>query len=103
MEAVLKKDEDVRFYTAYTGAGQPRFYLSLNPELPNPGYAVFVVMTRDMEARERVRSRLMASVRRAIPGCLGSRHAPRARPAGRLPGPVPCRRPGHPGGSFDRA
>ena len=39
MEAVLAKDEDVRFFTAYTGAGQPRFYLSLNPELPNPGYA----------------------------------------------------------------
>ena len=57
MEAVLAKDEDVRFFTAYTGAGQPRFYLSLDPELPNPGYAVFIVMTKDMEARERVRSR----------------------------------------------
>jgi multidrug efflux pump len=62
MESVLAKDEDVRFFTAYTGAGQPRFYLSLNPELPNPGYAVFIVMTKDMEAREKVRSRLMASV-----------------------------------------
>ena len=40
MEQVFAKDEDVRFFTAYTGAGQPRFYLSLNPELPNPGYAV---------------------------------------------------------------
>ena len=39
MEAVLTKDEDVKFFTAYTGAGAPRFYLSLNPELPNPGYA----------------------------------------------------------------
>src|SRR6185295_4863961 len=35
MEAVLAKDEDVKFFTAYTGAGSPRFYLSLNPELPN--------------------------------------------------------------------
>jgi multidrug efflux pump len=67
MEAVLKKDEDVRFFTAYTGAGQPRFYLSLNPELPNPGYAVFVVMTSDMEARERVRTRLMASANEQFP------------------------------------
>jgi multidrug efflux pump subunit AcrB len=67
MESVLKKDEDVRFFTAYTGAGQPRFYLSLNPELPNPGYAVFIVMTKDMEARERVRSRLMASVDQEFP------------------------------------
>ena len=61
MEAVLAKDEDVKFFTAYTGAGAPRFYLALNPELPNPGYAQFVVMTKDLEARERVRSRLMAA------------------------------------------
>ena len=67
MEAVLAKDEDVRFFTAYTGAGAPRFYLSLNPELPNPGYAQFVVMTRDLEARERVRARLMATVDEKFP------------------------------------
>jgi len=67
MEAVLAKDEDVKFFTAYTGAGSPRFYLSLNPELPNPGYAQFVVMTKDMEARERLRSRLMASVDAQFP------------------------------------
>jgi multidrug efflux pump len=67
MEQVLAKDEDVRFFTAYTGAGQPRFYLSLNPELPNPGYAVFIVMTKDTESRERVRSRLMASVDEDFP------------------------------------
>jgi multidrug efflux pump subunit AcrB len=67
MEGVLAKDEGVRFFTAYTGAGQPRFYLSLNPELPNPGYAAFVVMTKDMEAREQVRSRLMASVDAEFP------------------------------------
>jgi multidrug efflux pump subunit AcrB len=67
MEAVLAKDQDVEFFTAYTGAGSPRFYLSLNPELPNPGYAQFVVMTKDMEARERLRSRLMASVDQQFP------------------------------------
>jgi multidrug efflux pump len=67
MESVLAKDNDVKFYTAYTGAGQPRFYLSLDPELPNPGYAVFIVMTRGLEARERVRSRLMAMVNDEFP------------------------------------
>ena len=67
MEAVFAKDEDIRFFTAYTGAGQPRFYLSLDPELPNPGYAAFVVMTRDMAARERVRSRLLAGVDEQFP------------------------------------
>ena len=67
MEAVLKKDEDIRFFTAYTGAGGPRFYLALSPELPNAGYAQFVVMTQDMQARERVRSRLMASAPNDFP------------------------------------
>jgi multidrug efflux pump subunit AcrB len=67
MEAVLSKDEDVKFFTAYTGAGAPRFYLALNPELPNPGFAQFVVMTKDTEARERLRSKLMASVGAQFP------------------------------------
>src|SRR6185436_12858350 len=67
MEAVLSKDKDIRYFTAYTGAGAPRFYLSLNPELPNPGYAQFIVMTKDLDARERVRSRLMASADQQFP------------------------------------
>ncbi len=67
LEADLAKDDDVRFFTAYTGGGSPRFYLSLNPELPNPGYAQFVVMTKDSEARERVRSRLIAGAPQEFP------------------------------------
>ncbi len=67
MEAILKKEEDVKFFTAYTGAGSPRFYLALSPELPNPGYAQFILMTKDMQARERVRSRLMAMVDKEFP------------------------------------
>jgi multidrug efflux pump subunit AcrB len=67
MEEILAKDEDVRFYTAYTGAGAPRFYLSLNPELPNPGFSQFVVMTKDLDARERVRARLMTSADQQFP------------------------------------
>ena len=35
--------------------------------MPNPGYAQFIVMTRDLEARERVRSRLMATVDETFP------------------------------------
>ena len=67
MEGVLAKDADAAFFTAYTGAGSPRFYLALSPELPNPGYAQFVVMTKDMAARERLRARLMASVNEQFP------------------------------------
>ncbi len=59
LEARLAKDPDVEFFTAYTGAGTPRFYLSIQPELPNPGFAQFVVKTAGTEQRERVRARLM--------------------------------------------
>jgi multidrug efflux pump subunit AcrB len=60
LETKLAKDPDIEFFTAYTGAGTPRFYLSIQPELPNPGFAQFVVKTAGLEQRERVRTRLMA-------------------------------------------
>jgi multidrug efflux pump subunit AcrB len=59
LEARLAKDPDIEFFTAYTGAGTPIFYLSVLPELPNPGFAQFVVKTAGIEQRERVRARLM--------------------------------------------
>jgi multidrug efflux pump subunit AcrB len=59
LEARLAKDPDIEFFTAYTGAGSPRFYLSVQPELPNPGFAQFVIKTAGTEQRERVRARLM--------------------------------------------
>jgi multidrug efflux pump subunit AcrB len=59
LEARLAKDPDIEFFTAYTGVGTPRFYLSILPELPNPGFAQFVVKTAGIEQRERVRARLM--------------------------------------------
>jgi len=58
-EKVLAEDPDARHFTVYTGAGAPRFYLSLEPELPNPGYAQFVIMTANTEAREALRARLL--------------------------------------------
>ncbi len=59
LEARLAKDPDIEFFTAYTGAGTPRFYLSIQPELPNPGFAQFVIKTVGIEQRERVRARLI--------------------------------------------
>jgi multidrug efflux pump subunit AcrB len=60
VEDILKADAGVQGFTAYTGAGTPRFFLSLSPELPNPGYAQFVVQTGSIAAREAVRERLRA-------------------------------------------
>ncbi len=60
VEAALAGDRDVRWYTSYVGAGPPRFFLAYNPPLPNDAIATIVLTTRDAEARERVRARLMA-------------------------------------------
>jgi multidrug efflux pump len=59
MEQRLQADPEILGFTAYTGAGSPRFYLSLAPELPNTGFAQIVVLTGGTPQRERVRGRLL--------------------------------------------
>jgi len=59
MEKILKSDSDIVGFSAYTGAGTPKFYLSIAPELPSPSYAQFVINTRGLDQREHVRKRLM--------------------------------------------
>ena len=58
-EEALVQYPEAQHFTAYTGSGAPRFYLSLEPELPNPGYAQFVIMTAGLQEREALRSRLL--------------------------------------------
>jgi multidrug efflux pump len=60
VEGVLTGDPDLEHFTAYTGAGSPRFYMSLNPDLPNASFAKLVIQTKGPEARERLRARLIA-------------------------------------------
>ncbi|MDY3554954.1 efflux RND transporter permease subunit [Gemmata sp. JC717] len=62
MEQVLAGDPDIDHFTAYVGAGPPRFYLALNPDLPDPSFAKFVIQTKDPAARERLRTRLLERV-----------------------------------------
>jgi multidrug efflux pump subunit AcrB len=57
-ESLLAGDPDIVSYTTYVGQGSPRFWLGLNPVLPNPNFAQIVIVTKDLEARERVKARL---------------------------------------------
>ncbi len=59
LEKHLADDTNISHFTAYIGEGSPRFYNSLAPELPNPGYAQFMIQTPSLEAREAVRARLL--------------------------------------------
>jgi multidrug efflux pump len=61
-EALLKDDKDIATYTAYVGRGSPRFWLGLNPQLPDEAFAEIVVVSKDVEARERIKARLEKAV-----------------------------------------
>ena len=63
-ERLLAGDPDIVTYTTYVGQGSPRFWLGLNPVLPNPNFAQIVIVTKDLEARERVKARLEQADRR---------------------------------------
>ncbi len=52
---------DVLHYATYVGAGAARFFLALNPDLPNPSFAKLVIQTRDVKSRERVRAMLISA------------------------------------------
>ncbi|MFN6954731.1 MAG: efflux RND transporter permease subunit [Acetobacteraceae bacterium] len=62
VEATLQGDADAATYTTYLGAGAPRFFLALNPDLPNEAFAKVIIQSRDLEARERLIARLSQAV-----------------------------------------
>jgi multidrug efflux pump len=61
-QATLKNDNDIATYTAYVGRGSPRFWLGLNPQLPDEAFAEIVILSKDVEARERIKARLEKAV-----------------------------------------
>lgn len=58
LEKILLEDPEVEYFTAYSGDGPPRFFLSLDPDLPAPNFAKFVIMTGSQEHRESLVRRL---------------------------------------------
>jgi multidrug efflux pump len=61
-EALVKGDPDVRYASTYVGEGSPRFFFALNPALPNPSFALTVIMAQDAAARDRLRAKIEAAV-----------------------------------------
>jgi multidrug efflux pump len=58
LERWLGNSPDVASYTAYVGAGSPRFYLPTVPELSNANFGQVIVVAKDLDARERLVSAL---------------------------------------------
>ena len=60
LEATLKGDADIVRWSSYVGQGAVRFYLPLDSQLANPYFGQIVVVTKDLDARGRVKARLDA-------------------------------------------
>ncbi len=57
-EKDLAGDPDIANWSSYVGEGAIRFYLPLDQQLANPFFGQAVVVTKSLEARERVQGRL---------------------------------------------
>ncbi|MDD4910794.1 MAG: efflux RND transporter permease subunit [Sideroxydans sp.] len=60
IEKLLKGDDAVATYSSYIGNGAPRFFLSLDQQLFADNFGQFVIVTKDLKAREALRDRLQA-------------------------------------------
>ncbi|MGM0517927.1 MAG: efflux RND transporter permease subunit [Pseudomonadota bacterium] len=56
--AAIEDDPALESLSTYIGRGAPRFFLALNPELPDPGFAKIIAVTHDAEARSALKARL---------------------------------------------
>jgi multidrug efflux pump len=67
LEKLLSTRKDIENYVAYVGTGSPRFYLPLDQQLPQTHFTQFVVLAKDIKARETLRNWLMDEVRPLFP------------------------------------
>src|SRR6056297_1736338 len=62
VESLLEGMDEVRSLSAWVGAGAPRFFISANPEQPDPAFAKVVAVTDNAETRDRVMATLNARI-----------------------------------------
>ncbi|MGY0612893.1 MULTISPECIES: efflux RND transporter permease subunit [unclassified Luteimonas] len=67
LEALLADHPGIENHVAYIGSGSPRFYLPLDQQLPQTNFAQFVVLARDVDARETLRDWLIDEVTPLFP------------------------------------
>lgn len=62
LEAILMDMPEVKSLSAYIGAGAPRFFVSANPEQPDPAFAKLIAIGQNVEGRDRIISALEARI-----------------------------------------
>ncbi len=54
VEKLLHGNEDVKSLSSFVGAGAPRFFISANPEQPDPSFAKILIVAKDAAGRDRI-------------------------------------------------
>ena len=68
LEAAIAGDEDVAAWVTYVGNGSPRYFLSLDQQLFRSNFAQTVILSKDLEGRERIVARLRTLLAEEFPG-----------------------------------
>ena len=58
VEKALLQEPQTKMVDSYVGGGAPRFFLSLNPELPDPAFAKLIVQTANAHERDALKLRM---------------------------------------------
>ncbi len=67
-----KQHQGIQNFVAYIGTGAPRYYLPLDVQLPHRGFAQFVILTKDLNEREVLRSDLLKLFENDFPNLRAS-------------------------------
>lgn len=67
LDAILRDDGDIDHWSSYVGRGAVRFYLPLDVQLDNEFFTETIIVTKSLDARERVRTRLEATLPHTFP------------------------------------
>ena len=67
LDEVLRGDPDIVHWSSYVGRGAIRFYLPLDVQLQNDFFSETIVVTKNLDARERVKKRLEAALEEKLP------------------------------------
>jgi multidrug efflux pump len=70
LDQLLTGDPDVQHWSTYVGRGVLRFYLPLDVQLSNDFFSQFVVVAKDIAARERLRAKLHRALDTDFPGAV---------------------------------
>ncbi|HYN55546.1 MAG TPA: efflux RND transporter permease subunit [Methylotenera sp.] len=59
LHAWNSQNKGIENFVAYIGTGAPRYYLPLDVQLPHQGFGQFVILSKDLDAREALRTALL--------------------------------------------